>query len=274
MKKFKLFLIYLMVTLIVSAQEGIIGSFNTFRLGQKNKDYVIMAELINFYDIVGLIEVMEEEGVEELVDALEDLSGEKWGYHISPYSAGRGRYREYFAYVWRKSRVKFLKERGYYQDIHEDFLREPYGADFKIGEFDFTFVLCHSIFGKGEAVRRAEAFKLDEVYDYFQDLDPNENDIIMAGDFNLSPMDEAFEKLLGHKDKIIYTISPMVRTTIGRDKLVNPYDNMFLSTIYTKEFRGKSGALDFTQKQYEEMKDKVSDHLPIFIVVETDEDDD
>ena len=51
-------------------------------------------------------------------------------------------------------------------------------------------------------------------------------------------------------------------------------DNMFLSKIYTQEFEGKSGAIDFTKKQYRMMKDKISDHLLIFIIVDTEFDDD
>ena len=274
MKKIRVFLIYLIVTLIVSAQEGYIASFNTLRLGRNSKDYILTAQVVELFDIVGLIEVMNEEGVEKLVDTLNDISDEKWDYHISPYPTGNNSYKEYFAYVWKRDKVKFLKERGYYPDDEKKFSRKPYGADFKIGEFDFTFVLAHSIFGKGESARRAEAFRLNEVYDYFQDLDPDENDIILAGDFNLSAFDEAFEKLLMHKDKVIYAINPVIKTTLGQKGLASSYDNMFLSTIYTTEFEGKSGAIDFTQEKYKEMKEKISDHLPIFIVVNIDEDDD
>ena len=154
------------------------------------------------------------------------------------------------------------------------FERTPYGADFKIGNFDFTFVLVHSIFGKRESERRAEAFTMDRVYDYFQNLDSEENDIIIAGDFNLSADDEAFENLLNHSDEVVHVLNPRIKTTIGKDKLASSYDNMFLSKIYTQEFEGKSGAIDFTKKQYRMMKDKISDHLPIFIIVDTEFDDD
>ncbi len=274
MKKMKLIYIYFLLTVIIFPKEGYIASFNTLRLGKSQKDYVLTAQALEMFDLAGLIEVMDVEGVEKLVNALDKVSGEKWDYHISPYPVGRSSYKEYFAYVWKKDKVKFLKERGYYKDTENKFARPPYGADFKIGEFDFTFVLVHSIFGKNESARRAEAFKMNEVYDYFQNMDLEENDIIIAGDFNLSGFDEAFEKLLSHPDKIIYALSPVIKTTLGKKSLASSYDNMFLSTIYTKEFTGKSGALDFTQGQYRLMKDKISDHLPIFIVVEISEDDD
>lgn len=274
MKKIKLIFIYFLLVAVIFAQEGYIASFNTLRLGKSQKDYTLMAQTLEMFDIAGLIEVMDVEGVEKLVNALNKISEEKWDYHISPYPVGKNSYKEYFAYVWKKDKVEFLKERGFYKDLENKFARPPYGADFKIGEFDFTFVLVHSIFGKNESLRRAEAFKMNEVYDYFQNMDSKENDIIIAGDFNLSGFDEAFEKLLSHTDKLIYVLNPTIKTTLGKKNLANSYDNMFLSTFYTKEFTGKSGALDFTQGQYRLMKNKISDHLPIFIVVEISKDDD
>lgn len=274
MRKIRFFIIYLLMIVTMFAQEGYIASFNTLRLGKAQKDFNYMSKVLKEFDIIGLIEVMNSVGVEKLVKELEKESGTTWRYHISPYAVGSTSYKEYFAYIWKSDRVEFLEARGFYPDEVKGFERPPYGADFKIDNFDFTFILVHSKFGKKESERRAEAFAMDSVYDYFQGLDENENDIIIAGDFNLSAYDESFEKLLNHSDDIGYAISPRIKTTLGKDKLANSYDNMFLSKIYTSEFKGKSGALDFTKKQYRVMKDKVSDHLPIFIVVDTEFDDD
>lgn len=274
MRKIRFFIIYLLMIVTMFAQEGYIASFNTLRLGKAQKDFNYMSKVLKEFDIIGLIEVMNPVGVEKLVKELEKESGTTWRYRISPYAVGSTSYKEYFAYIWKSDRVEFLEARGFYPDEVKGFERSPYGADFKIDNFDFTFILVHSKFGKKESERRAEAFAMDSVYDYFQGLDENENDIIIAGDFNLSADDESFEKLLNHSDDIGYAISPRIKTTLGKDKLANSYDNMFLSKIYTSEFKGKSGALDFTKKQYRVMKDKVSDHLPIFIVVDTEFDDD
>ncbi|WP_291256811.1 endonuclease/exonuclease/phosphatase family protein [Fusobacterium sp.] len=267
-------ILYLLLSFSLFAQEAYIASFNTLRLGKSQKDYKLLSNVLKNFDIVGLVEVMSVEGLEKLVKELEKESGEKWEYHISPYSVGRHSYKEYYAYVWKKERVNFLQERGFYPDEKDEFERPPYGADFKIDNFDFTMIMVHTIFGKKESQRRAEAFKIDKVYDYFQNLDESENDIIIAGDFNLSAQDEAFENIVKHNDEIIYTVSPKIKTTIGKEKLANSYDNMFLSKIYTQEFDGKSGALDFTKKKYKLMREKISDHLPIFIVVNTEFDDD
>ena len=275
MKKLILGFFILLQTIIFSDENiGYISSFNILRLGANEKNYKEVGKILSSFDIVGLEEVFSEAGVQKVVDELEKVTNVDWDYHMTSYPVGTKKYKEHYAYVFRADRVKFLKSRGYFKDRQNDFIREPYGADFKIGEFDFTFVLVHSIIGKSESLRRAEAFKLNEVYDYFQDLDPKENDIILAGDFNLSAFDEAFDKLVLHKDKITYVLNPTIKTTLGKNSLASSYDNMFISKIYTGEFNGKSGALDFTNDNFREMKERVSDHLPIFIVVETEKDDD
>jgi len=258
---------------LMLADTAKIASFNVLRLGKSKKDYGRLAGVVSQFDITGLLEVMNRAGVEELIRALEKKTGGKWGYHLSPYAVGSGEYREYYAWVYRKDRVAFLKEAGFYPGGN-GFSREPCGADFRIGNFDFTFVLVHIIFGDNESRRRSEIFRLDRVYAFFQDADPDENDVIIAGDFNMSALDEAFENLTGHKDRIIPAMDPLIKTTLGAGKLASSYDNIFLSLVHTDEFTGQSGALDFTAGDYAGAKAAVSDHLPVFIVVDTTEDDD
>lgn len=274
MKKLGGVLLFLFLSIFIYATEANIASFNTLRLGNSKKDYTTLAKALKNFEIVGLVEVINEKGIENLLDALEKETKEKWSYHISPYGVGTDRYKEYYAFIYKKDKVKFIKSEGFYPDKGDKLIREPYGATFKIDNFDFTFVLMHSIYGKKESQRRAEAFQLDDVYDYFQNRDEKENDILIAGDFNLPANDESFEQLLNHRDKIIYAIDPMIKTTIGTKGFVNAYDNFFISMKYTKEFTGKSGALDITRGNYKQARQTLSDHLPIFINVLTEEDDD
>lgn len=46
------------------------------------------------------------------------------------------------------------------------------------------------------------------------------------------------------------------------------------SQKYSQEFTGSSGALDFSGDNPKLMREIVSDHIPVFIVVETSKDDD
>ncbi|MGF6907316.1 endonuclease/exonuclease/phosphatase family protein [Fusobacterium sp. PH5-44] len=275
MKKMgNIILMFLLLSFIALASTSNIASFNVLRLGNSQKNYPMTASVLADFDLIGLQEVMNQKGVEKLVYFLEKETKEKWDYHISPYSVGESSYKEYYAYIWKANKVVFLKERGFYSGETKEFSREPYGADFKIGEFDFTYVLIHIVFGKDESRRRSEIFKMHKVYDYFQNLDNDENDIIIAGDFNMPALDESFENLLGHKDEIIYIIDPVMKTTLGKNGLSSSYDNIFLSNKYTQEFTGYSGSIDFTEGKYGDRKKNISDHLPIFFQVNILTDDD
>lgn len=254
--------------------KGYIASFNALRLGESKKDYKELSKILMIFDVVGLVEVSNREGVEILVDEMEKYTHEKWDYHISPYSVGTRKYKEYYAFIWKRDRAEFLKSAGFYDDKNDKFIREPYGADFKIGEFDFTFIIIHSIYGKNKSLRIAEAMNLSKVYDYFQNKDEKENDIIIGGDFNLSVRSGGFENLLNHKDEIINCISPNMKTTIGTKGYANQYDNIFISKIYTKEYTGNSGGIDTANGRYKETRKNISDHIPVFIEVDITEDDD
>ncbi|ERT35630.1 endonuclease/exonuclease/phosphatase family protein [Fusobacterium animalis] len=278
MKKGKLlsiiFALFFILSTLSLADEAYIASFNILRLGAAKKDMVQTAKILKGFDIVGLVEVINRDGVEELVDELNKQSDEKWDYHISPFGVGSSKYKEYFAYVYKKDKVKFIKSEGFYKNGKSSLLREPYGATFQIGNFDFTFVLVHTIYGNNESQRKAENYKMVDVYNYFQDRDEKENDIFIAGDFNLYALDESFRPLYKHADKITYAIDPAIKTTIGVKGRANSYDNFFFSQKYSQEFTGSSGALDFSGDNPKLMREIVSDHIPVFIVVETSKDDD
>ena len=278
MKKGKLlsiiFTLFFILSTLSLADEAYIASFNILRLGAAKKDMVQTAKILKGFDIVGLVEVINRDGVEELVDELNKQSDEKWDYHISPFGVGSSKYKEYFAYVYKKDKVKFIKSEGFYKNGKSSLLREPYGATFQIGNFDFTFVLVHTIYGNNESQRKAENYKMVDVYNYFQDRDEKENDILIAGDFNLYALDESFRPLYKHADKITYAIDPAIKTTIGAKGRANSYDNFFFSQKYSQEFTGSSGALDFSGDNPKLMREIISDHIPVFIVVETSKDDD
>ena len=269
-----IFSLFLGLSTLSAADEAYIASFNILRLGAAKKDMTQTAKILQGFDIVGLVEVINRDGVEELVDELNKQSNEKWDYHISPFGVGSSKYKEYFAYVYKKDKVKFIRSEGFYKNGKSSLLREPYGATFQIENFDFTFVLVHTIYGNNESQRKAENFKMVDVYDYFQDKDKKENDIFIAGDFNLYALDESFKPLYKHIDKITYAIDPAIKTTIGTKGRANSYDNFFFSQKYSQEFTGSSGALDFSGDNPKLMREIISDHIPVFIVVETSKDDD
>ena len=58
MRKLKILILYILMTLTLLAQEGYIASFNTLRIGKAQKDFKLMSKVLEGFDVVGLIEVM------------------------------------------------------------------------------------------------------------------------------------------------------------------------------------------------------------------------
>lgn len=281
MKKKALILLIIAVFFVnmgnAPANNARIASFNTLHLGWKGKNYQKTAQVLKNFDLIGLQEVMNPRGMEILREYLQNATSRPWKYHVSHRNAGKSSYREYYAYIWRSDRVRMLRSLGFFQENRgDDFIREPYAVIFKISDFDFTFVLCHLIFGT-KYERRGEARRLVDVYNYFQRENGNDQDVVIAGDFNLPGNDQAFALLLKHPDEITYAISPEQRTTIGRSgQLVSAYDNFFYSTIYSSEILHaitinylKNMDVDLIQA-----RKSISDHIPITFLVYTRGDDD
>ena len=143
-------------------------------------------------------------------------------------------------------------------------MRQPYGAYFKSGNFDFVYVICHSIFGDKETQRLIEASNYINVYEYFL-KESGESDIIIAGDFNV-PADSPAFRNLSERAGVSYLLSPGENpTTLSDERLVSSYDNFFINKEKTREFLENSGVYNFVKSDnYAIIKKYISDHLPIF----------
>lgn len=250
-----------------------IASFNAMRLGEKEKNYEVMAKVLSNFDLIGIEEVMHEKGLKKLKAYLNKLTGEKWEYIISENSVGSEGYREYYGYVYRKEKFQEVRKLGFYKEKNEnEFMREPYGAYFKSGNFDFVYVICHSIFGDKEKQRLIEASNYINVYEYFL-KESGESDIIIAGDFNVPADSPAFGNLKENAG-VSYLLPPEENlTTLSDERLVSSYDNFFINKEKTKEFIGNSGVYNFVKNDnYAIIKKYISDHLPIFSEYSTEND--
>ena len=74
---------------------------------------------------------------------------------------------------------------GFYPDPGDGFVREPWAVTLKAGSFDFTLALLHVTWGRSAVERVQELQRAQTAFAWFQDQD--ENDIILAGDFNRTP---------------------------------------------------------------------------------------
>lgn len=270
-------IVYIILAINLLGDTALIASFNTLHLGWKNSNYYKKAEAIAHFDLIALQEVMSKDGLRRLASELERLTGEKWEWHISKQSFGRSNnYREYYAFIYKKDFVKLVRSLGAYDDLEDKFIREPYGAQFKIGDFEFVLVNCHLVFGNKKSDRQLEAMELSKVYDYFKDKSKLKS-LFILGDFNLPAYDDAFANLFKHSDLIFYAIDPSNKTTIGHNGLANSYDNIFYSFENTKEYTGRNGVYNFLEekkylekygdKRFSILRKELSDHLPIYIEV-------
>ena len=68
-------------------------------------------------------------------------------------------------------RVSVIRPGELYPDTadgKDDFSRDPYWATFRAGEFDFSVIAVHVIWGERVAQRKAEVKALADVYKYVQ----------------------------------------------------------------------------------------------------------
>jgi endonuclease/exonuclease/phosphatase family metal-dependent hydrolase len=254
-----------------------LSSFNTLHLGWgQTKSLESLAVIIGQYDIIALSEVMKNPHLEELEGELESLTGADWQWTQSEL-IGRSTYKERYAYIWRTDRVTLISGSAYvFPDEDDHFIREPYIASFRSGNFDFTVIAIHLIYGEKEE-REAEARQLDNLFKTVQNQDPGENDVILVGDFNLPPMEEAWDEM---KDiaNMICLLHPPTRTSLGEEGLSQLYDNIWFETHHVSEYTDQVEVFDFVLEMfdgdYAEGKKVVSDHLPIWVEFRTDMEDD
>jgi hypothetical protein len=87
-------------------------------------------------------------------------------------------------FLWRPKKIAPLDSGTVWPDPADDFIREPFYASFRAGSFDFTLITIHVIFGDGIGDRREEALLLDDVYRTIQNSNPDEQDVILLGDWD------------------------------------------------------------------------------------------
>lgn len=261
-----------------------LASFNVLHLGwNNNKDLDALSKVLANYDVIGLQEVMQPEAVDSVTERLGKLTQVEWGFVLSSDKLGRSSYKEYYAVVYRKDRTVFISgSSGVWNDAGDKFEREPFYASFRSGNFDYILILMHSDFDGNKEVMRREAMLLAGAYRTLQDADPDENDLILMGDFNLSASDRGWDSL-----RTLSTITNLIPATALTT--VSPsgspssaYDNIWIQTQFTgREYAGKAEAhylfdslFTSSTNAAKTWRQTVSDHLPVYAIFYTDKADD
>lgn len=260
-----------------------LGAWNIKKLGHgPSKDYSVVAAVINEnFDILTVIEVMQKSGGHPGYDSLRQELGASWAGLVTtvprPNTAAGDA--EFYAILYRSNTVRPCKEGEslqYFQDNdgsptgtgHDLFVREPAFACFETitgngGKgWDFMLAAYHATWADGdEKLIKEEVMNLPRVFEAMRQARPGEKDLLMAGDFNLTP--DVLDGLTTAADRTVGSGSTL-NNKGARTK--NLYDHLLvLDSQATGELVLPTQALDVRIKASSNklFYKTISDHLPI-----------
>ena len=231
-----------------------------------------IANLLIEYDFIAIVELRDEE-VLKRTEVILNEKGRDYDYLLSePVGAS---VKERYAFLYDPLLVEPIGEGKVFPDPQDVFLREPYFANFVAGEFDFTVIATHVVWGNSIDARRLEIHELANVYKAVQAMNGREQDVILLGDFNRNPDDMlAYFPLLAIPE-MRYLLHLPEKSHIKDTSL---YDNIFFQRNYVSEYTGEGGIEYFDEVIFDN-DDKmaslaVSDHRPVWARFYIDVDDD
>ena len=238
-----------------------------------NKLHKIAQTLID-YDFIAISELRDEKVLKRVQRILSE-SGAEYGYLISdPVGRSGSRYKERYAFLYYKGLVSIVKDGEHYPDAadgEDDFVRDPYWATFRAGTFDFSVIVVHVVWGDTVAERQAEVMELAQVYQFVQEANGDEEDVLLVGDFNREPNDTMAYGNLMALPSMTYLFRLPEKSHIRDTSL---YDNIFFQTDHVTEYLGRSGIDKFDETDFGNDDTAanlaVSDHRPVWAVFSID----
>ena len=254
------------------AEDLLLASFN-LRISstgsRTDAELEQIADRLQQFDLVAIQEVRDPAVVDRTLAILQGR-GQSYQALVSE-PVGRG-VKERYAFLWRPDKVQALGPGAFFPDPDDAFIREPFIASFRAGAFDLTLATMHTLFGDTVAGRRAEDDLLADVYQVVQDADPQEQDVLILGDFNLPPEDRGFDRL---RALLTPLFTGEIRTTISDASL---YDNIWFEPQYVQEYAGEFGVDQFDETDFGgddgAAEAAVSDHRPVWAKFRVDGPDD
>lgn len=269
-----------------------IATWNIREFGKKQRSEAAVhyiAEILGQFDLVGVV---------ELRDNLADLSrvlkilGPYWRAVYSDMIPDAGGNRERVAYVYDKRAATFnglaaeadapRQKKGLEFLPQTSFWRSPYMASFKSGNFDFIVLTTHIRWGASIQGRQGELGMLaDWVEGKRLEKYSEDPDLIVMGDFNIPSLtDPLFKAITKHGLQIPKALVGVQQgSNLEKDKR---YDQILHYPNFPENFSKAGGILDFfideghikelfpggmTKQQF---TFQLSDHLPLWIQVNTD----
>lgn len=259
-----------------------------------------LAEIIGQFDLVSVVELRDD--LRQLRRVL-DILGPYWDVVYSDYSSDAGGNHERLAFIHDTRAVTFTglashvvpsdrkknTKSDYISDIN--WWRPPYMAGFQAGAFDFILVVAHIRWGgdgsAGEADRAKELTKLAKwAGAKAKEKNVTDTDLVILGDFNIpTTAGPAFQAITSTGLQIPKALRGIMGSNLAKNKR---YDQLLHlpSPVFDAAFTGQGGVLDFAGDAGEAgLKDlfkgikgtsskgltyELSDHLPLWIHVNTD----
>ena len=258
-------------------QSITIASWNLKNIGQtKLNDPAridVIIDVLKKYDIIAIQEVKDVslQLPQQLVNKMNE-NGRNYNV-IASDRVGRNVFEQYL-FVYDDDKIDSISSsEGYGIEPNDEFEREPYYAMFRSGNFDFYLFTIHT---KPDSVA-TEIPALRAAYMDLQNNTPDENDIILLGDFNgkapgVSVGSYITMDAIAQIPNIIFTINEETNTRGGR-----AYDNIIFQGNYTTEFSDSSGVNTFwlPYALNEDQGFAISDHKlvwAVFNIPSTDDD--
>lgn len=278
-----------------------LATWNIREFGKKKRSEAAIhyiAEILGQFDLISIVELREN--LADLKRVL-DILGPDWRVVYSgvvPDTGGNG---ERIGYIYDRRAVAFnglaaaavpprTKVGGEYLIQDRFWWRLPYLASFRSGNFDFILIAAHIRWGDKESDRSSELQLLAKWVDDFRKSEQaTDRDLIVVGDYNIpsrtSPLYKAVTQYGLQVPKAL--LADSFGSNLAKDKR---YDQIlqYPSPAYPDSFADKGGILDFhiDDAHIEELfprnnfpamtPDKytfeLSDHLPLWIQIRTDND--
>ena len=232
-----------------------IATWNIRILSDGSRDDTELQSIASIFSNFDFVAVQEIRDTTVLNRLLTHLDG--WDYVVS---ADVGNIvKEKYAYFYKEAMFTVLGSPYVLGDPNNIFIREPYIAHFRSGEFDFTVITIHTIYGDTIGDRRREDALLDDVITLVDAANGDENDVLLMGDFNL-PSDDYAWQITTHNA----IVDPSIKTTITD---TSSYDNIWINPTHTSEYADSFSLYKFDELLFGNDDDAallaVSDHRPV-----------
>jgi endonuclease/exonuclease/phosphatase family metal-dependent hydrolase len=250
-----------------------IASFNiqVFGKAKANKPNVMaeLAAIVRKYDIVAVQEIKDKAG-NTPVRFLTEINSDGSNYSLllserSGLAEDDKSSQEQYAYYFNTEVLTVLSDAGLYEDLSDQFQREPYVARFSAKNGNFTFVLI-TVHTKPElAVEETKA--LHAAIQWAQGRFPDEDDFIALGDFNASCDFAQPEDFEGSPivEQYVWIIPDDADTNVSPSSAC-AYDRIIITQEAEEDYANRFG-IDNSITDSE-----VSDHFPVWAQFQTNAD--